>query len=404
MSLTHLDKIIEEKNLCYPWNCVQHVLDKKEYTEDNSIVISTPWVTIYNETEDSFASSINHYFKLNKKEKIVFFCGMEGFYLDYLNYTFKVIDILESKFKIDPTNCVILSGASPLICNMEQYKNICKENNKKLIKIILYNHFEIWMRDAIYENELYPTLEKLNHISTKENIFLFLNGNAREHRNYLLANFIKFDILKNSLYSFLQDVEHIWYDERYGERYNNILKHIIETGTTYIPRFLSINHDNLEKAPWLFNKQVLELYEKTYFSVVGETIYLKTGNSLSKEKRMSIGNLDAMFFTEKTYRSIAFKHPFILAHRPHALKTLREMGYKTFDPYIDESYDDIENDWDRLDRIVSIVKDLCSKDEKFWVDFVKFTSVITEYNFNHLISSEYKNLTLKSGKGSKSGL
>ena len=34
--------------------------------------------------------------------------------------------------------------------------------------------------------------------------------------------------------------------------------------------------------------------------------------------------------------------------RPHLLLALKKLGYQTFTPMIDESYDSIENDDDRL--------------------------------------------------------
>jgi hypothetical protein len=44
--------------------------------------------------------------------------------------------------------------------------------------------------------------------------------------------------------------------------------------------------------------------------------------------------------------------------RPYCLRVLREQGYKTFSPYIDESYDTIENDDLRFEAIVKEIKRL----------------------------------------------
>jgi hypothetical protein len=54
------------------------------------------------------------------------------------------------------------------------------------------------------------------------------------------------------------------------------------------------------------------------------------------------------FFTEKTMRNFALGTPFILAGAAGSLGFLRSQGFKTFSPYIDESYDLIQNDYLRL--------------------------------------------------------
>ena len=67
-------------------------------------------------------------------------------------------------------------------------------------------------------------------------------------------------------------------------------------------------------------------YLDTYFSIVTETAFLHpTG-----------------YVSEKSWKPIAFFHPFILVGSPGSLKFIREYGFKTFSPFIDESYDDVK--------------------------------------------------------------
>ena len=61
------------------------------------------------------------------------------------------------------------------------------------------------------------------------------------------------------------------------------------------------------------------------------------------------------FPTEKTYKAIGCSRPFIVVSTPEFLKEFRQMGYKTFSPYIDETYDTIVNDNDRMHAIVNEV-------------------------------------------------
>ena len=86
-------------------------------------------------------------------------------------------------------------------------------------------------------------------------------------------------------------------------------------------------------------------YTSSYFSVVSETYFF---------------NSNPTFITEKTYKPIAYKHPFIIVGTHNILKHLHSKGYKTFDGIIDESYDNIVDETERLLAIVKEIKRLSS--------------------------------------------
>ena len=55
-------------------------------------------------------------------------------------------------------------------------------------------------------------------------------------------------------------------------------------------------------------------------------------------------------------------HPFIILGRPGILKNLKEKGFQTFPELFDESYDEIEDDYERFTKVVSEVKRVCELD------------------------------------------
>lgn len=61
--------------------------------------------------------------------------------------------------------------------------------------------------------------------------------------------------------------------------------------------------------------------------------------------------------TEKTLRPIACGHPFMIAAGPGSLAFLRSYGFKTFSPWIDESYDLESNSVCRMQKIIQAMKD-----------------------------------------------
>lgn len=90
--------------------------------------------------------------------------------------------------------------------------------------------------------------------------------------------------------------------------------------------------------------QGLELYSQFFIDIVSETDY----NSPD-------------WFTEKVFKTFMFGRPFILWAGPHALKSLHALGFITFGGFIDESYDNITNDRERFNAILSEIDRLSSK-------------------------------------------
>jgi len=68
-----------------------------------------------------------------------------------------------------------------------------------------------------------------------------------------------------------------------------------------------------------------------------------------------------VYFSEKIYNSMLFNHMFIYLGPPHSLRRLRELGFMTFSEVIDESYDDITNDAQRLFAVSRSMVELLSK-------------------------------------------
>jgi len=68
---------------------------------------------------------------------------------------------------------------------------------------------------------------------------------------------------------------------------------------------------------------IFEHYTSTFISVVMETLI----------------ESNTVQLTEKIYKSITALHPFMVMGNPRYLESLKKLGFKTFDKWIDESYD-----------------------------------------------------------------
>ena len=93
-------------------------------------------------------------------------------------------------------------------------------------------------------------------------------------------------------------------------------------------------------------------YLDTYFSLVTETVF----------------DFSYSFRTEKIWKPIAIGHPWIAATNAGFYRDIHDLGFKTFGHLIDESFDSIDNPQDRIERIATVVEDLCQQDlDKFAV-------------------------------------
>lgn len=114
-------------------------------------------------------------------------------------------------------------------------------------------------------------------------------------------------------------------------------------------------------------------YENSYFSVVSETNFYADSNG-------------GRFFSEKTFKSFASFHPFILVARPNSLPLLHQLGYKSFHPLIDESYDEEIDDSMRLLKILKEIDRLCNLSDSELQTFLTSAKPIVLHNFAVLMT------------------
>jgi len=101
-----------------------------------------------------------------------------------------------------------------------------------------------------------------------------------------------------------------------------------------------------------------------------------------------------LHLTEKIFKPIVSKQPFMLIAAPGNLEYLRSYGFKTFDGIIDESYDKIVDNDARIDAVAEQLRWYCnlSAEEKSRV--IERLAPIVEYNFHHFYGA-FKHIITK---------
>jgi hypothetical protein len=91
---------------------------------------------------------------------------------------------------------------------------------------------------------------------------------------------------------------------------------------------------------------------------------------------------DKVHLTEKIFKPIVARTPFLLLAGPGNLAYLRSYGFKTFGDYWDESYDSMTNNVDRFNAVMSILKKLCNTPHHELVAMKRDMQHILDHNFN----------------------
>jgi len=120
-----------------------------------------------------------------------------------------------------------------------------------------------------------------------------------------------------------------------------------------------------------------EFYKKIGLDIVTETVF----------------DYPYPFITEKTVRPIAAKRFFIVVGAPKTLAMLHDNGFKTFDHFIDESYD---LELDPVKRFLMIEKEIikfCGLDISEVQVLLNQNKDILDHNFQTLTELEDKEIT-----------
>jgi hypothetical protein len=256
---------------------------------------------------------------------------------------------------------------------------------------------EFFMPKVHYTEANWPAFEQRESIFTKNNKpykFLFLNGRQRPHRKYLIERFGLTGLLEQALWSCLDTGTGIlagvhagsWFDLDSDKKQIQLMhqdQNLMCNPSTihYLPPKYEVDRYQAQtQIPsrdifvknYLFNNEwgdaVInpDCYTDTYFSLVSETVF----------------DYPYSFRTEKIWKPIAMGHPWIAVANQGFYRDLRNLGFKTFDSVIDESFDLVERSQDRIERIAQLVEDLCQQDLDH---FLAECYNICKYNQQHYV-------------------
>ena len=112
--------------------------------------------------------------------------------------------------------------------------------------------------------------------------------------------------------------------------------------------------------------------------------------SLVTESEFNNGRVKKRY-TEKTIKPMVAGHPFIIVGNSRTLSCLKEDGFRTFDGFINEEYDTIDNKNLRMKAVLDEIDRLCSLSDKEISKGIERVRENIEYNQNYVLSG-YKEM------------
>ena len=136
--------------------------------------------------------------------------------------------------------------------------------------------------------------------------------------------------------------------------------------TSNVAKFIDTNDIENVNGYGYENKNT---YFNSYFTIVTETYFFES----------------YYYISEKTFKPIAHMHPFIILGRPGMIEYLKKFGFKTFHPFIDESYDLEENNNKRFEMVYNEIVKLNELSDEELDNFMDKIKDILYYNQQKLL-------------------
>lgn len=275
---------------------------------------------------------------------------------------------------LPPNRVFFVTGA---VTGDEDYANYVGGTDKYRMTILTLSRGQmLHFRDSFHLPDAKTTLNKEYEVRIKEKKFLCFNKVHKGHRAYILARMLENGLFDQSYFSF-EGATPDWTNQlQCGYDWAPVIKDQLTKHIGKFPIRLNITPDRAN--PVQLHIDDIAYHSNSYFSLVTETVFYKDRNL----PRMSFyDNVGGIFFTEKTGRPLLLKHPFVIAGQVNSLAALKNMGFKTFHPYINESYDNENDDDKRLDMIVAETERLCKFTDDEWLQWQHSVKEVVEHNY-----------------------
>jgi hypothetical protein len=272
-------------------------------------------------------------------------------------------------YNINPSAIIYLTGNQQCAEQYEDWHTEHAKNQTKL-KVLASTSLSLYIYQTYHRDHLTISFNDILDYKQKnlKNISLYNCTNLRSRPQRVL-NFLHLtnaDLISDGMISIGDKKDWPKFSVQELKKYN-LPANIVEQSAAP----LTINHSRMSNSEYhVYITRILnDVYQDTWVSLITESSYFDYEHSV--------------FISEKTFKPIACMQPFIIVGSKHTLKYLRQLGYRTFDGFIDESYDDMD-DCERFLGIVNALEKIKNtKDKTAWYESMRD---ILEHNHKLFLS------------------
>lgn len=274
------------------------------------------------------------------------------------------------QYDLDPASIIYLTGDQS---SEDSYNQWCNENTpSSKMKVIPSTSLGMYVHKQFRRDFTDIKFNDLLEHKNLNDIYLYdcINMRPRQQRILNLLHLFNAGLLKYGNITMGKNENwRIVPSNDYLTQYKlpiDVLDKVIETNSfEKIPEPSSTTHDMVVHYYNFVERILYDMYKNSWVSIVAETSYFDYEH--------------ATFISEKTFKPLGAMQPFIIVGTKGTLRYLRKLGYKTFHPYIDESYDELDDN-DRFLAIVDAIKKIQAIEDKLgWYESMRD---ILEHNYN----------------------
>ena len=122
------------------------------------------------------------------------------------------------------------------------------------------------------------------------------------------------------------------------------------------------------------------------------SLFKESADSLLYLVTETVATGQRLHLTEKTFKPICLRMPFIILGTQGSLKYLRSYGFKTFGDHWDESYDNESDDIIRIEKISRLLQYLNSLSIKQKQKLFNDLNDIINYNYHHFYNGNFEEI------------
>jgi hypothetical protein len=244
----------------------------------------------------------------------------------------------------------------------EMYAQIPSKDrvNTSYLPFFIHDYTHYYKQDVVHRSDADKTIIKP---------FLCFNYHHHKHRVEFFTRAVGAGLFEDFYWSFPQVGYRGTYQEAMQFYFPNIDQRTVDglshadvvAADQFLPQVLEPNFDrsiqeNGSMAPQLYSTSLLSVITETFF------------------------HRQEIHLTEKTFKAITWRHPFVLVATANSLAYLHSLGFKTFHAFWDESYDLEQDHVARMNKIISVLTGIASWASERQRQFLIDVQPIIEHN------------------------